>query len=255
MADVRDLLIRMSLDTSTFKTNIADAKRELRTLKSEYKEISSSDDIGQGGARLLDNLREQKTAAEALVQEYQTGIEEIRRQLDAVPTDSQAAGQLQRQVQSLEDGLARAKDQVNTLQDQINSVRLDTFIAHAETIASTINSLKIGLGDLTDFARQTANAADTANVSREAAFISATKNVEDIHQTQDDLNALNDTLREMSTRIPQTYQQLAGLMGVGATRRFSIWVSTESWRASWAWAPPWACPMRTWKNSRRSWPS
>ena len=217
MADVRDLLIRMSLDTSTFKTNIADAKRELRTLKSEYKEISSSDDIGQGGARLLENLRDQKTAAEALVQEYQTGIEEIRRQLDAVPTDSQAAGQLQRQVQSLEDGLARAKDQVNTLQEQINSVRLDTFIAHAETIASTINSLKIGLGDLTDFARQTANAADTANVSREAAFISATKNVEDIHQTQDDLNVLNDTLREMSTRIPQTYQQLAGLMGVGAT--------------------------------------
>ena len=217
MADVRDLLIRMSLDTSTFKTNIADAKRELRTLKSEYKEISSSDDIGQGGARLLENLREQKTAAEALVQEYQTGIEEIRRQLDAVPTDSQAAGQLQRQVQSLEDGLARAKTQVNDLQTQINSVRLDTFIAHAETIASTINSLKIGLGDLTDFARQTANAADTANVSREAAFISATKNVEDIHQTQDDLNVLNDTLREMSTRIPQTYQQLAGLMGVGAT--------------------------------------
>ena len=217
MADIRDLLIRMSLDTSTFKTNIADAKRELRTLKSEYKEISSSDDIGQGGARLLENLREQKTAAEALVQEYQTGIEEIRRQLDAVPTDSQAAGQLQRQVQSLEDGLARAKTQVNDLQTQINSVRLDTFIAHAETIASTINSLKIGLGDLTDFARQTANAADTANVSREAAFISATKNVEDIHQTQDDLNVLNDTLREMSTRIPQTYQQLAGLMGVGAT--------------------------------------
>lgn len=217
MADVRDLLIRMSLDTSTFKSNIADAKRELRTLKSEYKEISSSDDIGQGGARLLENLREQKTAAEALVKEYQTGIDEIRRQLDAVPTDSQAAGQLQRQVQSLEDGLARAQTQVNTLQEQINSVRLDTFIAHAETIASTINSLKIGLGDLTDFARQTANAADTANVSREAAFISATKNVEDIHQTQDDLNALNDTLREMSTRIPQTYQQLAGLMGVGAT--------------------------------------
>lgn len=217
MADVRDLLIRMSLDTSTFKTNIADAKRELRTLKSEYKEISSSDDIGQGGARLLENLREQKTAAEALVQEYQTGIEEIRRQLQDVPTDSQAAGQLSKQVQSLEDGLARAKDQVNTLQTQINNVRLDTFIAHAETIASTINSLKIGLGDLTDFARQTANAADTANVSREAAFISATKNVEDIHQTQDDLNVLNDTLREMSTRIPQTYQQLAGLMGVGAT--------------------------------------
>lgn len=217
MADVRDLLIRMTLDTSTFKTNIADAKRELKTLKSEYKEISSSDDIGQGGAKLLDNLKEQKTAAEALVKEYKTGIDAIRKQLEAVPAGSQASSQLQRQVQDLENGLARAKDQVNILQTQINSVRLDTFIAHAETVASTINSLKIGLGDLTDFARQTANAADTTNVSREAAFISATKNVEDSHQTQQDLDALNDALREMSTRIPQTYQQLAGLMGVGAT--------------------------------------
>ena len=217
MADVRDLLIRMSLDTSTFKTNIADAKRELRTLKSEYKEISSSDDIGQGGARLLANLREQKTAAEALVKEYQNGIEEIRKQLDSVPADSQAASRLQSQVQTLEDGLAKAQTQVNELQDQINGVTLDTFIAHAETVASTINSLKIGLGDLTDFARQTANAADQSNVSREAAFVSATKNVEDVHQTQEDLDALNDSLREMGTRIPQTYQQLAGLMGVGAT--------------------------------------
>lgn len=217
MADVRDLLIRMSLDTSTFKTNIADAKRELRTLKSEYKEISSSDDIGQGGAKLLENLREQKTAAEALVKEYQTGIEEIQAKLNAVPAGSQQASQLQSQVQALENGLANAQTQVNNLQSQIDNVRLDTFITHAETIASTINSLKIGLGDLTDFARQTANAADTANVSREAAFISATKNVEDAHQTQEDLDLLNDSLREMSTRIPQTYQQLAGLMGVGAT--------------------------------------
>ena len=41
MANVRDLLIRMSLDTATFKRNIADAKGELRTLKSEFKAVSS----------------------------------------------------------------------------------------------------------------------------------------------------------------------------------------------------------------------
>ena len=221
MADVRDLLIRMSLDTSTFKTNIADAKRELRTLKSEYKEISSSDDIGQGGARLLENLREQKTAAEALVQEYQTGIEEIRRQLQDVPTDSQAAGQLQRQVQSLEDGLARAQTQVNDLQTQINSVRLDTFIAHAETVASTINSLKIGLGDLTDFARQTANAADTANVSREAARVAGTKSFEGA--TNEQLKDLDDTVKRMiTTDLPLLYQQMYGILEVAGQQGIDI---------------------------------
>ena len=217
MADVRDLLIRMSLDTSTFKTNIADAKRELKTLKSEYKAISASDDIGQGGANLLANLREQKTAAEALVKEYQTGIEEIRAKLNTVPAGSQQASQLQSQVQALENGLANAQTQVSTLQSQIDSVRLDTFITHAETVASTINNLRLGLGELFDFAGRAADSADTANVNREAAFVSATKNVEDTHQTQEDLDALNEALREMSGRIPQTYQQLAALMGVGAT--------------------------------------
>ena len=217
MADVRDLLIRMTLDTSTFKTNIADAKRELKTLKSEYRAISASDDIGQGGEKLLSNLREQKTAAEALVKEYQTGIEEIRAKLNTVPAGSQAASQMQSQVQTLEDGLANAQAQVATLQSQIDGIRLDTFITHAETVASTLSNLRLGLGEVFDAAGRAADSADTANVSREAAFTSATKNVEDTHQTQADLDALNDGLREMTTRIPQTYQELAALLEAGAT--------------------------------------
>ena len=215
MADVRELLIRMTLDTSTFKTNIADAKRELKTLKSEYKAISSSDDIGQGGAKLLDNLKEQKTAAEALVKEYQAGIEEIQAKLNAVPAGSQQASQLQSQVQALENGLANAQTQVNNLQSQIDNVRLDTFITHAETVASTINNLRLGLGELFDFAGRTADNADEIHVSREAAYTSATKNIDDAHQTKEDMDALNDSLREMTTRIPQTYQELAALLDAG----------------------------------------
>ena len=161
MADVRDLLIRMTLDTSTFKTNIADAKRELKTLKSEYRAISASDDIGQGGEKLLSNLREQKTAAEALVKEYQTGIEEIRAKLNTVPAGSQAASQLQSQVQTLENGLANAQTQVATLQSQIDGIRLDTFITHAETVASTLSNLRLGLGEVFDAAGRAADSADT----------------------------------------------------------------------------------------------
>ena len=41
--------------------------------------------------------------------------------------------------------------------------------------------------------------------------------MEDAHQTKEDLDALNKGITEMATRIPQTYEQLAGLMGVGAT--------------------------------------
>lgn len=217
MADVKDLLIRMSLDTATFKRNIQDAKRELRTLKSEYKAISSSDEIGKAGENLLKNLQDQKTTAEALVAEYDKGIAALRTQLQKATPGSQAAFQMEQQIQKLEDGLARAKTQVNELQAQIDGVKLDNFISKAETVASTFNSLRMGFGELLDGFGDAADSADAAFVSREAAFTSATKNVEDVHQTQEDLDALNASLREMTTVIPQTYQELAALMGVGAT--------------------------------------
>ena len=70
MADVKDLLIRMSLDTADFKKNIADANKEIKTLKAEFKAAASGDDVENVGKALLDNLQQQKTAAEALVKEY-----------------------------------------------------------------------------------------------------------------------------------------------------------------------------------------
>ena len=217
MADVKDLLIRMSLDSSTFKRNIQDAKSELRTLKAEYKAVASSDDIGKAGASLLKNLQEQKTAAEALVTQYDKGIESLRRQLDQATPGSQKAQQLTKQIQQLEKGLADARTQVNGLQQDIDGVTLDNFISKAESVASTFMSLKLGFGDLLDGFGDAADSADSAFVSREAAFTQATKNVEDIHQTQEDLDALNRSLRTMTTVIPQTYQDLSALMGVGAT--------------------------------------
>lgn len=217
MADVKDLLIRMSLDTSTFKRNIQTAKAELRTLKSEYKAVASSDDVGKAGEKLLSNLQEQKTVAEALVSEYNKGIESLRTQLQKATPGSQGAFQIEQQIQKLEEGLARARTQVNNLQSDIDGIKLDNFISKAETVASTFSSLRIGLGELLDGFGDTADSADTAFVSREAAFVSATKNVEDAHQTKEDLDALNQGLRTMTTVIPQTYEQLSALMGVGAT--------------------------------------
>ena len=76
MANVRDLLIRMSLDTATFKKNIADAKGELRTLKSEFKAVSSDSNVENAGGKLLENLREQKSTAEALVKESMASLTE-----------------------------------------------------------------------------------------------------------------------------------------------------------------------------------
>lgn len=217
MANVRDLLIRMSLDTATFKKNIADAKGELRTLKSEFRAVSSNSNVENAGTKLLENLREQKSTAEALVKEYEKGIREVRTQLNNVPAGSQAAGQLQQQVTKLETGLANAKTSVNEIQTKIDTFRLDNLASAAETVAGIFSSLRLGFGELLDGFGETADSADQVFVSRQAAFVSATKNVEDERQTQEDLDALNESLREMTTRIPQTYQELSALLEAGAT--------------------------------------
>lgn len=217
MPNVRDLLIRMSLDTATFKKNIADAKGELQTLKSEFKAVSSDSNVENAGGKLLENLREQKSTAEALVKEYEKGLREVRTKLNEVPAGSQAASQLQQQVTKLETGLNNAKTSVNEIQTKIDTFRLENLTSAAEKVAGIFSSLRLGFGELLDGFGETADSADQVFVSRQAAFVSATKNVEDERQTREDLDALNKSLREMSTQIPQTYEQLSALMGVGAT--------------------------------------
>ena len=217
MADVKDLLIRMSLDTMTFKQKITEAKSELKALKAEFKAAESGDEVGKAGGTLLKNLQDQKAAAEALVKEYQKGMDDIRKKLDTAVPGSQKATQLQTEASRLETAFNNAKTTVNELQSQIDGFRMENFIYKAEQLATVFMSLKLGLGDILRGAGEAADSADDAFVRREAAFISATKNVEDAHQTKQDLEALNASLREMATQIPQTYEQLAGLMGVGAT--------------------------------------
>ena len=217
MADVKDLLIRMSLDTMTFKQKITEAKSELKALKAEFKAAESGDEVGKAGGTLLKNLQDQKAAAEALVKEYQKGMDDIRKKLDTAVPGSQKATQLQTEASRLETAFNNAKTTVNELQSQIDNFRMENFIYKAEQLATVFMSLKLGLGDILRGAGEAADSADDAFVRREAAFISATKNVEDAHQTKQDLEALNASLREMATQIPQTYEQLAGLMGVGAT--------------------------------------
>lgn len=217
MADVKDLLIRMSLDTMTFKQKITEAKSELKALKAEFKAAESGDEVGKRGEALLKDLQDRKAAAEALMQQYQKGMDDIQAQLDAAKPGSKKYTDLFTKANQLRTDFSNAKTTVNELQSQIDNFRMDNMIYKAEQLATVFMSLKLGLGDILRIPGEATDSADDAFVRREAAFISATKNVEDAHQTKQDLEALNVSLREMATQIPQTYEQLAGLMGVGAT--------------------------------------
>lgn len=210
MANVRDLLIRMSLDTATFKRNIADAKGELRTLKSEFRAVSSDSNVENAGTKLLENLREQKSTAEALVKEYEKGLREVRTKLNEVPAGSQAASQLQQQVTKLETGLANAKTSVNEIQTKIDTFRLENLASAAETVASIFSSLRLGFGELLSGFGETADSADQVFVNRESAWVGVTKILNDrAEYTEAWGEALNQWNREVVTRIPVAYEALA----------------------------------------------
>ncbi|MBO4794287.1 MAG: phage tail tape measure protein [Deltaproteobacteria bacterium] len=217
MPDVRDLLIRMSLDSSTFKTNIADAKRELATLKAEYKATASDSSLEDSGAKLLSNLQSQKAAAEALVKEYQKGLQAIDQKLQQTEKGTQAERALITQSQKLQENMAKAETSLNNLKNQIGNVKMDTLVSQAEQLATFFSQLRLGLGPVLEGAGQLADDAYKTYVSREAALTYATKNVEDIHQTTEDINALDKALQNMTTRMPRSYENLAELMGTGAT--------------------------------------
>lgn len=217
MANVRDLLIRMSLDTTNYKTQIDAAKRELRLLKQEYAATASDKSLEDSAATLLANLQAQKSAIEAEIAAYQQGINTIKQKLTEVAPGSQNEQSLVKQAADLETKMKGAETALNNLESKISTMKMDNLLYQAQQLSTLFMSLKLGLGDALDFFGDAADSADDAFVRREAAFIQATKNVEDARQTKEDLDALNKGITEMATRIPQTYEQLAGLMGVGAT--------------------------------------
>ena len=164
MPGVKDLLVRMSLDTSTYKTQIADAKREMQALKGEYKALESGDSIGKGAEKLLEKLREQKKAAEAMIEAYRKGIVEIEDKLTAAQAAGKKTGDLESQLQKLRQGLSDAETQANNLQNKINNLRIDKFIDHARTVAQAIQDIQLGLGDILNAAGEAADHADEVNV-------------------------------------------------------------------------------------------
>ena len=221
MADVKDLLIRMSLDTATFKRNIADAKGELRTLKAEFKATEAGDEVGAAGAALLKNLQDQKTAAQALVQEYQKGVNEIHAKLDATPKGSQAAAQLQTDAAKLETAFANAKTSLANIQEQINNFKMDQFVGKAQEVADIFMSLRLGLGDVLDFFGDAADSADQVHVEREAARIAGTKSIKDA--TEQDLAELDQQVKQLiANDLPMLYDEIYGVIQVAGQNGVGI---------------------------------
>ena len=222
MADIKDLLVRLSLDAASWKTSVADCKSELQTLKSEFKAVNAEEGVSQAGATLLQNLKDQKTATDELVASYQKGITALQGQLNNVDPGSKRAQELQQQINGLETAMNNAKTSASNLQTQINSFKIDTFVTNASNAASAINSLKLGLGQILGMFGQTADEADNAYVSRQAALTEATRPIPQEQKTEEVINGLDQGLQELAQHAPVAYEGLAAIMGAGAQQGVAV---------------------------------
>lgn len=222
MADIKDLLVRLSLDAASWKTSVADCKSELQTLKSEFKAVNAEEGVSQAGATLLQNLKDQKTATDELIASYQKGITALQGQLNNVDPGSKRAQELQQQINGLETAMNNAKTSASNLQTQINSFKIDTFVTNASNAASAINSLKLGLGQILGMFGQTADEADNAFVSRQAALTEATRPIPQEQKTEEVINGLDQGLQDLAQHAPVAYEGLAAIMGAGAQQGVAV---------------------------------
>ena len=148
MANVRDLLIRMSLDTTNYKTQIDAAKRELRLLKQEYAATASDKSLEDSAATLLANLQAQKAAIEAEIAAYQQGINTIKQKLTEVTPGSQNEQSLVKQAAELETKMHGAETALNNLESKISTMKMDNLLYQAQQLSTLFMSLKLGLSDV-----------------------------------------------------------------------------------------------------------
>ena len=107
---VRDLLIRLMLNTDEFKNSVKKAKDELGGLKGKLQEVSSDDSFGIAGDKVLKKLETQRDAAQKLVNLYKGKVDEIKKELESSGTGTQKKTFLETSLETFQGKLESAQE-------------------------------------------------------------------------------------------------------------------------------------------------
>lgn len=211
---VRDLMVQLRLDQSQFKNEMVLARSEVRKLEAEFKAVKSDEDVADAGALLKKNLEAQVKAMTEQVDGYEKRLNELKAALNTVKPGSRDESQLTRDIKSLETSLNNAKTYLNTIKRNMETFKADEFVRAMEGIVQTGNDMKMAYSFLLgDWAKETADLADLANVSREQALAFVEKIAKDRPGWYDGwADQTDEFIRQLIKEVPLSYSEVATIM-------------------------------------------
>ena len=207
---VRDLLIRLMLNTDEFKNSVKKAKDDLGGLKGKLQEVSSDDSFGIAGDKVLKKLETQRDAAQKLVDLYKGKVDEIKKELESSGTGTQKKTFLETSLETFQGKLESAQETLSELQGRVDNFSFEKMIENANSAAAIFSDLRLGFGGIFDGAGDFADSADQVFASRESAFKGVTKILKGREgYTEEWGEALDKWNHEVIERIPVAYEALA----------------------------------------------
>lgn len=211
---VRDLMVQLRLDQSQFKNEMVLARSEVKKLEAEFKAVKSDEDVADAGALLKKNLEAQVKAMTEQVDGYEKRLNELKAALNVVKPGSRDESQLTRDIKNLETSLDNAKTHLNTIKRNMETFKADEFVRAMEGIVQTGNDMKMAYSFLLgDWAKETADLADLANVSREQALAFVEKIAKDRPGWYDGwADQTDEFIRQLIKEVPLSYSEVATIM-------------------------------------------
>ena len=209
---MRDLLIKMMLDTSDYKTAMKAARDDAKLLASELRAVESDKSLEDASGKTLEILKQKADDARAQISSAKEGLDQIAQKLTEAVPGSQNEKSLVNQATKLQIDLNNAQANLNGIEEKINTIKMDNMLNQAQQLSTLFMNMRLGFGDALDFFGDAADSADGINVSRESAWTGVTKILNDrAEYTEEWGKALNEWNREVIQRIPVTYEELADI--------------------------------------------
>lgn len=205
---VRELLLRVKMDTKSLNAGVGDVKRQMTLLRAQYKNLAEDASIEDTTGALYANLSAQARAAQNQVGLLQQKVQSLRAALNQA-TDKGDQSRLTSDLVNAETALANAETTANRLKNTLEGFKLDQFVTDAERTADAILSISTAYDSVIgDAAAKSKEDARETWKDWDAAFANLKKTV---NMTAEQEEEMQDVLKSMSYERPKTYEELATL--------------------------------------------
>lgn len=209
---VRDLLVKLSLDTSNFTQGQTVLKSGIATLKTELKTLEQDGNIEDQAEKVKSNLTEQIGLVREQITLYEAEILKMNAALEGAEGDSKKESYLVKQLDSAKQHLSNSQAYLQSLEEKMKTFDAGKFAETMQQWSSFFSSLDSAYNGLIgSWAQETSDSAYDIAASREKAL----KEMYKIAGDDAGLEWLQETeanVQRAILEIPVTYEHFMQVM-------------------------------------------